>query len=148
MTEARVTRTSIINMHARQIFDSCGVPTIEVDLQTELGLFRASVPCGPQPQNSKFEAKELRDGYESYGGLSVEKAIKNIHDFLVPGLKGLDPSHQQQIDVKMTQDLDGSQSDELVTKCWRKRNPQFRSLFVALPQPWHTNMATRCKLSV
>ena len=113
MTEARVTRTSIIYMHARQIFDSCGVPTIEVDLQTELGLFRASVPCGPQPQNSKYEAKELRDGYDSYGGLSVEKAIKNIHDFLVPGLKGLDPSHQQQIDIKMTQDLDGSQSDEL-----------------------------------
>ena len=85
MTEARVTRTSIINMHARQIFDSCGVPTIEVDLQTELGLFRASVPCGRQPQTSKYEAKELRDAYEAYNGLSVEKAIKNIHDFLVPG---------------------------------------------------------------
>ena len=101
MTEARVTRTSIINMHARQIFDSTGTPTIEVDLQTELGLFRASVPCGRQPQNSKYEAKELRDAYEAYNGLSVEKAIKNIHDFLVPGLKGMDPSHQQQIDVKM-----------------------------------------------
>ena len=112
MTEARVTRTSIINMHARQIFDSCGVPTIEVDLQTELGLFRASVPCGRQPQTSKYEAKELRDAYEAYNGLSVEKAIKNIHDFLVPGLKGMDPSHQQTIDVKMAQDLDGSQTDE------------------------------------
>jgi enolase len=116
MAEARATRCSIINAHARQIFDSRGQPMIEIDLQTELGLFRAAVPCGSQ--TNEHEAKELRDGYEGYHGMSVEKAIRNIHDFLLPGIKGMDPTMQQAIDVKLSQDLDGSQSN---VGAWTKK---------------------------
>lgn len=116
MAEARATRTTIINIHGRQVFDSRGQPTIEVDLQTELGLFRAAVPCGST--TNTYESKEIRDGYDAYQGLSVEKAIKNIHDFLVPGLKGMDPIQQQAVDLKMAQEIDGSQSD---IGAWHKK---------------------------
>ena len=63
MAEARALRTTIINIHSRQIYAADGFPTVEVDLQTELGLFRAAAPsdCALQ-RKSEYVAAELRDG--------------------------------------------------------------------------------------
>ena len=68
----------IINVHARQIFDSRGNPTIEVDVTTENGVLgRAAVPSGAS--TGEHEAVELRDGGDAYMGKGVLKAIENVN---------------------------------------------------------------------
>ncbi len=91
---------------ARQIFDSRGNPTVEVDVYTNMGGFgRASVPSGAS--TGKLEALELRDGFQEYHGKSVLKAIENINEYIFPSLKGMDVTDQRLIDTIMIS-LDGT----------------------------------------
>jgi len=97
----------IANIHARQILDSRGNPTVEVDVITAEGEFgRAAVPSGAS--TGKHEAMELRDGdKKKYGGKSVEKAIANVNDKLADELYGMDITDQRGIDDLMLQ-MDGT----------------------------------------
>ena len=102
--------SSIKNIKARQIFDSRGNPTIEADVITDLGLFRAAVPSGAS--TGKYEALELRDGIKSdYMGKGVSKAVNNVNTILAPALKGWDPVKQVEIDNHMIKDLDGTSNE-------------------------------------
>jgi len=97
---------SIKSIHARQIFDSRGNPTVEVDLRTDKGLYRSAVPSGAS--TGIYEALELRDGDKSkYLGKGVSKAVSNVNDVLGPQLIGKDVTRQQEIDDFMLQ-LDGT----------------------------------------
>ncbi|CAB4065583.1 ENO [Lepeophtheirus salmonis] len=78
----------IKHIHARQIYDSRGNPTVEVDLTTERGIFRAAVPSGAS--TGVHEALELRDKDSTWHGKSVLKAVKNVNDVLGPDLDGTD----------------------------------------------------------
>ncbi|XP_010557227.1 PREDICTED: cytosolic enolase 3 [Tarenaya hassleriana] len=94
----------ITKIKARQILDSRGIPTVEVDLHTNKGVFRASVPSGDS--SGTYEAVELRDGDKGmYLGNSVMKAVKNINEKISEALIGMDPKLQSQIDQAMI-DLD------------------------------------------
>ncbi|GAU43679.1 hypothetical protein TSUD_254080 [Trifolium subterraneum] len=94
----------ITKVKARQILDSRGIPTVEVDLFTNKAMFRASVPSGNS--TGMYEAVELRDGDKGvYLGNSVAKAVKNINEKISEALIGMDPTLQSQIDHAMI-DLD------------------------------------------
>ncbi|MCF6349515.1 MAG: phosphopyruvate hydratase [Flavobacteriaceae bacterium] len=96
----------IIEIHARQIFDSRGNPTIEVDVVTENGILgRAAVPSGAS--TGEHEAVELRDGGEDYMGKSVFKALKNINQIMAEKLIGMSVFEQNKIDNLMIA-LDGT----------------------------------------
>jgi enolase len=98
----------IQKVFAREILDSRGNPTIEVDVHTEKGLFRAAVPSGAS--TGIYEALELRDGDKSrYLGKGVLKAVKNVNEVLGPAVVGLDPTQQTEIDNKLIA-LDGTDS--------------------------------------
>jgi len=85
---------------ARQIIDSRGNPTVEVDIHTDSGSFgRASVPSGAS--TGKYEAVELRDNFSTYCGKSVSKAIKNIMNLIKPVLIGTDVENQIEVDKIM-----------------------------------------------
>ncbi|MDM7935120.1 MAG: phosphopyruvate hydratase, partial [Methanothrix sp.] len=90
---------------AREILDSRGNPTIEVDVYTCCGFGRAAVPSGAS--TGTHEALELRDGGDRYGGKGVLKAIKNVNDLIAPRLLGMDASSQREIDELMIE-LDGT----------------------------------------
>ena len=96
----------IINVHARQIFDSRGNPTIEVDVTTENGyLGRAAVPSGAS--TGEHEAVELRDGGEDFMGKGVFNAIDNVNTIIAQELLGFSVFEQNKIDQMMI-DLDGT----------------------------------------
>lgn len=100
--------TKIQNIHARQIYDSRGNPTVEVDVTTERGLFRAAVPSGAS--TGIYEAVELRDDDQaSHLGKGVQKAVNNVNTGIKPLLCGqdLDICDQEKID-KIMIDLDGT----------------------------------------
>ena len=98
--------SKIRNIFARQIFDSRGNPTVEVDVETERGfLGRAAVPSGAS--TGQYEAVELRDGGKSYLGKGVSKAIKNVNNTISKSLIGIEVSDQKTID-KIMIDLDGT----------------------------------------
>ncbi|KAJ2949175.1 hypothetical protein O0L34_g6116 [Tuta absoluta] len=100
----------IKSIKARQIFDSRGNPTVEVDLVTELGLFRAAVPSGAS--TGVHEALELRDNVKSeYHGKGVLTAIKNINDIIAPELlkANIEVTEQKQIDQLML-NIDGTEN--------------------------------------
>ncbi|CAD7929593.1 unnamed protein product [Amoebophrya sp. A25] len=100
----------IISVKAREIFDSRGNPTVEVDLATTNGLFRAAVPSGAS--TGIYEALELRDKDPArLMGKGVLKAVENVNDIIGPKLVGMDPTAQAEIDKKMVEDLDGSQNE-------------------------------------
>jgi len=104
--ETKKFKMPIQSIHAREILDSRGNPTVEVDLTTENGLFRAAVPSGAS--TGIYEALELRDGDKGrYLGKGVLKAVKNVNETIAPKLLGLDPTKQQEIDNLMLQ-LDGT----------------------------------------
>ncbi|KAL6307728.1 enolase [Sparassis latifolia] len=99
---------SISKIHARQIFDSRGNPTVEVDLYTAKGLFRASVPSGAS--TGVHEAVELRDGDKAnYLGKGVSKAVANVNTIIAPALirSGLKVTAQKGIDDFLIK-LDGT----------------------------------------
>ncbi|XP_071701572.1 cytosolic enolase 3-like [Rutidosis leptorrhynchoides] len=94
----------ITKVKARQILDSRGVPTVEVDLFTNKGMFRASVPTGVP--SGLYEAIELRDGDKgTYLGNGVSRAVRNINEKISEAIVGMDPILQNQIDQAMI-DLD------------------------------------------
>ncbi|HAZ26675.1 MAG TPA: phosphopyruvate hydratase [Algoriphagus sp.] len=99
--------TLIQSIHARQILDSRGNPTVEVDVVTENGAFgRAAVPSGAS--TGVNEAVELRDGDKSvYLGKGVLKAVSNVNDIIAPELVGMEVFEQNMIDQIMI-DLDGT----------------------------------------
>ena len=96
----------IIKVHARQILDSRGNPTIEVDVVTENGVLgRAAVPSGAS--TGEHEAVELRDGGKAYMGKGVLKAVENVNTKIAPELLGVSVFEQNHIDQLMI-DLDGT----------------------------------------
>ncbi len=98
--------SSIINIHARQIFDSRGNPTVEVDVETENGFIgRAAVPSGAS--TGAHEAVELRDGGDSYMGKGVTNAIANVNSIIAQELLGINVFEQHYIDTLMCE-IDGT----------------------------------------
>ena len=97
----------IAEIKGREILDSRGNPTVEVDVILESGIMgRASVPSGAS--TGEHEALELRDGDKTrYGGKGVLKAVENINTLIAPALKGMDSMNQRGIDKAML-DLDGT----------------------------------------
>ena len=96
----------IINVHARQIFDSRGNPTIEVDVTTENGyLGRAAVPSGAS--TGEHEAVELRDGGKDFMGKGVLNAVDNVNTIIAQEILGFSVFEQNKIDQMMI-DLDGT----------------------------------------
>nr|XP_043634066.1 cytosolic enolase 3 [Erigeron canadensis]XP_043634067.1 cytosolic enolase 3 [Erigeron canadensis] len=94
----------ITKVKARQILDSRGIPTVEVDLYTNKGMFRASAPSAAP--SGLYEAIELRDGDKgTYLGNGVTRAVRNINDKISEAIIGMDPTLQNQIDQAMI-DLD------------------------------------------
>lgn len=97
---------AVEKIHARQIMDSRGNPTIECDVILNGGAFgRASVPSGAS--TGSFEALELRDGGNTYMGKGVSKAVKNVNEIIAPALIGMNAENQTEIDEKMLT-LDGT----------------------------------------
>ncbi|MDG6933443.1 MAG: phosphopyruvate hydratase [Nitrososphaerota archaeon] len=94
-------------IHARQVLDSRGNPTVETDVRTEAGFFgRGTVPSGAS--TGIHEAVELRDGDQKfYRGLGVLKAVRNVNEVIAPKLVGLNPCDVGSVDRLML-DLDGS----------------------------------------
>lgn len=102
--------TSIIDVSAREILDSRGNPTVEVDVRLAGGGFgRAAVPSGAS--TGALEAIELRDGGERYHGRGVTRAVANVRDVLAPALVGMDATRQERLDERML-DLDGTPNKE------------------------------------
>ena len=101
--------TYIEDVYARQILDSRGNPTVEVDVKLTNGVRgRAAVPSGAS--TGIFEALELRDGDKSkYMGKSVQKAVDNVNNIIAPELIGEKASHQKEIDTFMI-DMDGTEN--------------------------------------
>ncbi|KOM29220.1 hypothetical protein LR48_Vigan641s000800 [Vigna angularis] len=98
---------TILSIKAREIFDSRGNPTVEVDLLCSDGTFaRAAVPSGAS--TGIYEALELRDGGSDYLGKGVSKAVDNVNSIIAPALIGKDPTQQTAIDNLMVQQLDGT----------------------------------------
>jgi len=96
----------IDSVHARQILDSRGNPTIEVDVRLESGaLGRAAVPSGAS--TGQLEAVELRDGGAAYGGKGVTKAVANVEGELTNAVRGMDAADQGTLDRAMIE-LDGT----------------------------------------
>lgn len=101
---------AIKKVHARQIMDSRGNPTIECDIELDGGARgRAAVPSGAS--TGSFEALELRDGGTAYMGKGVLNAVKNVNEIIAPAISGMDASAQTELDEKMLA-LDGTPNKE------------------------------------
>lgn len=102
--------STIKRVVAREILDSRGNPTVEADVHTNDGVFRAAVPSGAS--TGKYEALELRDGDKArYLGKGVTKAVNNVNTILSKELVGRDTTRQKEIDNLMVQTLDGSKNE-------------------------------------
>ncbi len=103
---AAKTDAKITGIRAREILDSRGNPTVEVDLATALGVYRAAVPSGAS--TGAYEALELRDGDKArFNGKGVSKAVANVNDIIAPKLIGVDVRDQAKVDEFMNQ-MDGT----------------------------------------
>jgi len=98
---------AISKIHARQVFDSRGNPTVEVELTTEKGVFRSIVPSGAS--TGENEACELRDGGKEFHGKGVREAVENVKTIIAPALIGKDVCDQEGID-KIMLELDGTEN--------------------------------------
>jgi enolase len=96
---------TIERVHARQVLDSRGNPTVEAEVFTSGGFGRAIVPSGAS--TGTHEAVELRDGGDAYGGKAVTRAVGNIVEEIAPALVGRDATRQEEIDLAMI-DLDAT----------------------------------------
>jgi len=101
----RRNKSTILSIKGREVIDSRGNPTVEADLVTSDGLFRAIVPSGAS--TGMYEAHELRDGGSRYGGKGVQKAVDSVNNIFAKELAGMDVMDQEGIDKKMI-DLDGT----------------------------------------
>lgn len=100
--------SSIIEVFGREVLDSRGNPTVEVEIITELGVMgRGIVPSGAS--TGAFEAVELRDGDSRYNGKGVQKAVDNVNDIIGPELEGWEVSDQVGIDNFLIE-LDGTKN--------------------------------------
>jgi enolase len=100
--------SSIEKVHGRQILDSRGNPTVEVDVLLKSGAAgRAAVPSGAS--TGEFEAVELRDGGEAWAGKGVSKAVANVNGELAEAVGGLDPADQEALDQALI-DCDGTEN--------------------------------------
>jgi len=97
----------IKSINSREIINSRGIPSVEAEIETEQGVFLASVPSGAS--KGKYEAVELRDNEKRYFGKGVLKAIKNINEIINPELKGKDVSNQKEIDEILIK-IDGTKN--------------------------------------
>src|SRR3954452_945195 len=98
--------SQIETVHARQILDSRGNPTVEVEVQLRSGAHgRAAVPSGAS--TGEFEATELRDGGSAYLGKGVTQAVANVNGEIAGSIGGLDASDQAGLD-RALMDLDGT----------------------------------------
>ncbi|MCC6584203.1 MAG: phosphopyruvate hydratase [Chitinophagales bacterium] len=98
----------IVSIHARQILDSRGNPTVEADVMTESGIIgRAAVPSGAS--TGTHEAVELRDGGKAYMGKGVQKAVANVNTFIAEALVGENVLNQREIDSILLE-LDGTEN--------------------------------------
>ncbi|MGZ4352042.1 MAG: phosphopyruvate hydratase [Gaiellaceae bacterium] len=98
--------TAIANVNARQILDSRGNPTVEVDVRLESGaLGRAAVPSGAS--TGEHEAVELRDGGDAFGGKAVTKAVGNASGEIADAVRGMDAGDQEALDRRLCE-LDGT----------------------------------------
>lgn len=103
----KMTPSAITKVVGRQIFDSRGNPTVEADVHTHKGMFRAMVPSGAS--TGIYEAVELRDGVKAdYMGKGVSKAVASVNEVIGPALIGKDPTQQKEIDEFMNTSLDGT----------------------------------------
>lgn len=101
---------TIKSIKAREILDSRGNPTVEVDLETVDGLFRAAVPSGAS--TGIYEALELRDKDKNrYLGKGVLQAVQNVNDIIAPALIGKDATKQVELDKLMVEQLDGTKNE-------------------------------------
>jgi enolase len=91
--------SAITGVHGREIIDSRGNPTVEVDITTAKGTFTASVPSGAS--TGIYEAVELRDGGSRYMGKGVLGAVKNVNTILADEIMGMDCTDQRAIDDAM-----------------------------------------------
>src|SRR5580698_9964582 len=97
--------SEIDRIHARQILDSRGNPTVEVEVEVRSGAHgRAAVPSGAS--TGEFEATELRDGGESWGGKGVSRAVANVDGEIARALAGMDAAEQAALDRALIE-LDG-----------------------------------------
>ena len=102
--------SEILKLRAREVLDSRGNPTVEVDVVTDEGVFRAMTPSGASA--GQHEALELRDEDNSrYMGKGVLKAVKNVNKTIAPKLLGLDPIAQETIDNIMLK-IDGTDNKD------------------------------------
>ena len=100
--------TSIREVRAREILDSRGNPTVEVDLTIESGITAsAGVPSGAS--TGEFEAVELRDGGDRYHGKGVQKAVSNVNTIIAPAILGVDAADQLNLDRTLIE-LDGTEN--------------------------------------
>jgi enolase len=98
--------SAIAAIHARQIFDSRGNPTVEVEVTVRGGARgRAAVPSGAS--TGEFEAVELRDGGKEYGGKGVSRAVANVNGEIADAVLGTDAADQQALDTRLIE-LDGT----------------------------------------
>src|SRR5476651_1368309 len=98
--------SAISDIRAREILDSRGNPTVEVDVLLDSGAFgRAAVPSGAS--TGVHEAVELRDGGEAYGGKGVTQAVANVSGEIAAAVHGLDATDQEALDRALI-DLDGT----------------------------------------
>ncbi len=98
--------SEITQVHARQVLDSRGNPTVEVDVQLQSGSSgRAAVPSGAS--TGEFEAVELRDGGNEWNGKGVAQAVRNVNDEIAAAVAGIDADDQQGLDRRMIE-LDGT----------------------------------------
>ena len=112
--------TEIATIHAREILDSRGNPTVEADVVLAGGAIgRAAVPSGAS--TGEHEAVELRDGDKShYLGKGVLQAVENVETILAPELTGMDAANQRLLDATMIS-LDGTPEQK---PPWRERYPR------------------------
>ena len=107
VSSLQMSASTISAVHAREILDSRGNPTVEVEMTTSDGVFRASVPSGAS--TGAYEAVELRDGGDRYLGKGVLTAVANVNDIIAPAVLGMDPTEQRAIDDAMNT-LDGTKN--------------------------------------
>ncbi len=101
---------TILNIKGREIMDSRGNPTVEVDVTTDNGTFRAAVPSGAS--TGIYEALEMRDkDSHRFNGKGVLNAVKNVNDVIRPALLGKNVVEQKALDELMVKDLDGTQNE-------------------------------------
>ena len=115
--------SEITAVFAREILDSRGNPTVEVEVQTENGRGRAAVPSGAS--TGEHEAIELRDGDKKrYLGKGVLQAVKNVNQTLAPTVVGMDSLDQPAIDKALLQADGTSNSPGSVTGAWQAKRSQ------------------------